>query len=73
MEWPAQSPDINPFKNLWSDIKNTASEAKPQNSQQLWNAFHSYWAEIPISRCQTLVATQLTKTMVMQLNISSVI
>lgn len=31
MEWPAQSPDINPIENLWGDIKNAISEANPKN------------------------------------------
>ena len=55
MEWLAQSPNLNPIQNLWGDIKNLVSEAKPPNSPQLWNVVHASWAEIPVSRCQKLV------------------
>ena len=44
MEWPAQSPNLNPIENLWGDIKNAVSEAKPKNSQELWNVVCSSWA-----------------------------
>ena len=37
MEWPAQSTDLNPIKNLWGDIKNVVSEAKARNVKELWN------------------------------------
>ncbi len=41
MERPAQSPDLNPIKNLWGDIKNAVSEAKPRNSEELWSVVQS--------------------------------
>uniref|UniRef100_A0A3Q3EIZ5 Tc1-like transposase DDE domain-containing protein n=1 Tax=Labrus bergylta TaxID=56723 RepID=A0A3Q3EIZ5_9LABR len=34
MEWPTRSPDLNPIENLWGDIKNDVSEAKPRNAEE---------------------------------------
>lgn len=55
MEWPAQSPDLNPIENLWADVKKAVYKAKPTNAEQLWTVVHQAWSEIPAKRCQTLV------------------
>ncbi len=49
MEWPAQSPGLNPIENLLGDIKNAVSEAKPRNAEELWYEGQSSWAGIPDS------------------------
>ena len=55
MEWPAQSPDLNPIEHLWCDIKFAVSEAKLKNAEELWKVVQSSWAGIPVQRCQRLV------------------
>ncbi len=36
MLWSVQSPDLNPIENLWGDIKNAVSGAKPRYAEELW-------------------------------------
>ena len=35
MEWPAQSPDLNPIEHLWAYIKSKVSFRMPKNIQEL--------------------------------------
>lgn len=55
MEWPAQSPDLNPIENLWCDMKKAVSEINQTNNFQLWEAVQRSWISIPVERCQNLV------------------
>lgn len=55
MEWPAQSPDLNPIENLWAVVKKKVSENHPSNNQELWAATERSWNSIPIEKCQRLV------------------
>ena len=36
MEWPAQSPDMNPIKNVWKFLNERAKEKNPINVEELW-------------------------------------
>ena len=55
MDWPAQSPDLNPIENLWTDVKEAVYSQKPKNQQELWQVVWNARNNIPLERCQNLI------------------
>lgn len=55
LDWPAQSPDLNPIENLWSDVKNEIAQHNYKNAEELWKGIQNAWYSIPKERCQRLV------------------
>lgn len=55
LDWPAQSPDLNPIENLWNDVKTKVSQKNYKNSTELWTGIQEAWYSIPKERCQKLV------------------
>lgn len=46
MDWPAQSPDMNPIENIWALVKRGVIEKNPKNKMELKNAILSVWESI---------------------------
>lgn len=46
----SKSPDLNPIKNLWANVKKTVSRIKPTNDEAVWTAVNDYWYKIPVTR-----------------------
>jgi transposase len=59
LEWPAQSPDLNPIEHLWHYLKRQAHsyEAPAAGVEELWKRVEKEWENIPASVCQDLIAT----------------
>ncbi len=57
LEWPSQSPDLNPIEHLWIDLKMTVHRWFPSNMTELERICKEQWQKIPQSRCAKLVAS----------------
>ncbi len=57
LEWPSQSPDLNPIEHLWIDLKMTVHRWFPSNMTELERICKEQWQKIPQSRCTKLVAS----------------
>ena len=57
LNWPPQSPDLNPIENLWAIIKRRLAHLGSANVEELWLNVKKLWDEIPQELCQRLVAS----------------
>uniref|UniRef100_A0AAY5L2M0 Tc1-like transposase DDE domain-containing protein n=1 Tax=Esox lucius TaxID=8010 RepID=A0AAY5L2M0_ESOLU len=55
LEWPSQSPDLNPIEHLWGDLKRAVHRRCPRNLTDLDCFCKEEWANNTMSRCAMLI------------------
>ncbi|KAL0179407.1 hypothetical protein M9458_024849 [Cirrhinus mrigala] len=56
MEWPSQSPDLNPIENMWRELKVRVAKRQLRNLNDLERICKEEWDIIPPEMCANLVA-----------------
>jgi len=57
LDWPAQSPDLNPIKHLWSILKTKIRQHNITSKEHLKFVLKKEWDTISLEECRKLVAT----------------
>ncbi len=63
LEWPSQSPDLNPIEMLWHDLKKAVHARKPSNVAELQQFCQYELAKIPPQHCNRLIASYRKRLM----------
>ncbi len=57
LDWPANSPDLNPIENIWGIVKRKMRDTRPNNADDLKSAIKATWASIPPQQCNRMIAS----------------
>ncbi len=55
LDWPANSPDLNPIENLWGIVKRKMRDTRPNNADELKATVKETLASIPPQQCHKLI------------------
>ena len=57
LDWPSQSPDLNPIENLWSILDARCKARRPNNETELFQILQDAWRALPVSLLDDLVTS----------------
>lgn len=55
LDWPSQSPDLNPIENLWFILDRMLKDRKSSNEAELFDALSEGWKNIELDTLRSLI------------------
>jgi hypothetical protein len=55
LDWPSQSPDLNPIEHLWEHVERQLRGVRASNANQKFDQLQDVWQAIPMSVIDTLL------------------
>uniref|UniRef100_A0A8R1EL02 DDE_3 domain-containing protein n=1 Tax=Caenorhabditis japonica TaxID=281687 RepID=A0A8R1EL02_CAEJA len=55
LEWPSQSPDLNPIEHMWEELERRLKRVRASNANQIFAQLEAVWKSIPMTVVQTLL------------------
>ena len=57
LDWPANSPDLNPIENLWGIAKRKMRDMRVNNTADPKATIEASWSSITPKQCHRLIAS----------------
>ena len=61
IDWPSNSPDINPTENLWSILERNVEKRRPSNIDELEEFVNQEWENIDLSTLINIALSMKTR------------
>jgi hypothetical protein len=55
LDWPAQSPDLNPIENLWNELDRRLKNRRCNSEEELFDVLKAGWEALPDDLLESLV------------------
>jgi len=64
MDWPSNSPDLNPIENLWHWVKREVDKLEPKSLEDLEQCFSEVFKKVPILLLKSLIESMCKRLQV---------